>query len=99
MRNLISTALAVSSGVALAAALVAGAEAKPPAKPAPAHAPSAVSAERFGIPASYRAPARQGHGYSVRSRHIADCLATYRHYDPDTDRVLLRPGVSRRCEL
>ncbi|MFC3069000.1 hypothetical protein [Phenylobacterium soli] len=63
---------------------------------------SAFSAERFGTPASYRAPAARavtGHGYSARSRHIADCLATYRNYDPDTDRVTLRPGVSRKCGL
>lgn len=60
--------------------------------------PAAASAERFATPASYRAPT-PGHGYSARARHIADCLATYRNYDPDTDRVILRSGVSRKCGL
>lgn len=72
----------------------AGAEKKrPPAKP-----PQAASAERHGKPASYRSEPI-GHGYSARERRIADCLASYRGYDPVTDRIVVRPGVTRRCDL
>lgn len=98
----ISTGLATAGGLILLASAALGvtlgaAHAKPAAKPA--RPTAAVSVERFSTPASYRAPARQGRGYSAISRHMADCLATYRHYDPDTDQVKVRPGVSRRCEL
>jgi hypothetical protein len=82
------------SAAALALASL-GAQAKPAAKHAPA---PAASAERYGVTASYRT-APEGRGYSARDRHMADCLATYRSYDPRTDRVVLRPGVTRRCEL
>jgi hypothetical protein len=58
----------------------------------------AASAERYGVAASYRTPSA-GRGYSARARHMADCLATYRSYDPNTDKVVLRSGVSRRCGL
>lgn len=59
---------------------------------------TAASAERYGVAASYRTPT-PGRGYSARDRHMADCLASYRGYDPRTDRVALRPGVTRRCAL
>jgi hypothetical protein len=59
---------------------------------------AAPSAERYGVAASYRAPS-PGRGYSARARHMADCLATYRSYDPSTDKVVLRGGVTRRCGL
>ena len=106
MRTRISPAFATAGGLTLAASMALGvtlaaalgaAQAKPHAKPATP--PAAPSVERFSRPSSYRAPAGQGHGYSARSRHIADCLATYRHYDPNTDQVRVRPGVSRRCGL
>ena len=58
--------------------------------------PVAVSAERFAQPAAY---IQGGHGYSERVRHISDCLATYPNYDWRTDRIKVRPGVTRRCEL
>jgi hypothetical protein len=59
---------------------------------------AAVSAQRFAVDASARTPAL-GHGYSAKSLRIADCLATYPGYDPKTDRVAVRPGVSKRCAL
>lgn len=61
-------------------------------------AEAAPSAQRFAQPASYRGPV-MSHGYSARARRIADCLATYPGYDPKTDRVIVRPGVARRCDL
>jgi len=70
--------------------------AKPhPRTPAPA---VAVSAERHGTPASFHTGA-VGQGYSARDRHIADCLASYRGYDPHTDKVVLPAGVTRSCPL
>lgn len=69
------------------------------AKPAPKHPPAtAPSADRFGVPTSFRATS-DGHGYSARDRHMADCLATYPGYNPKTDRVVVAPGVTRRCGL
>jgi hypothetical protein len=59
---------------------------------------AAVSAERFGVRANYVGP-QIGHGYSARARHMTDCLATYPSYDPRTDRLVVRRGVTRRCEL
>jgi hypothetical protein len=64
----------------------------------PAAAARPPSAESYGVRASYRTQ-QPGKGYSARQRHMADCLATYRRYDPVSDRVRIRPGVSRRCEL
>jgi hypothetical protein len=60
--------------------------------------PAAVSAERYGSRANY-VDARAGHGYSAQARHMTDCLATYPSYDPRTDQVTIRPGVTRRCDL
>lgn len=101
MRNQISTGLAKAGGLAVVTSMSLGltlvATACAAANPS-APAASAMSADRFGVVASDRAPA-QGHGYDARSRHIADCLATYPNYDPETDRVQVRPGVSRRCGL
>ncbi|MDB5441887.1 MAG: hypothetical protein JWP86_1154 [Phenylobacterium sp.] len=69
------------------------------AKPAPKQPPAAApSAERFGVPTSFRG-ASEGRGYSARDRHMADCLATYPGYNPKTDRVIVAPGVTRRCGL
>jgi len=85
---------ALGLGVAAVAFAAAAAE-KPRPPPPPAPAPAA---ERYGAPTSYRGPT-PGHGYSARDRHMADCLATYRDYNPVTDRVVVRPGVTRRCEL
>ena len=67
----------------------------------PAHhvaKPRAASVERYGTEAAYRT-GPIGKGYSDRDRHVADCLASYPGYDPATDRVRVRPGVSRRCDL
>jgi hypothetical protein len=90
--NAFGAAVGLSAALAVAAA---GAAEQPrqPARPAPA-----ASAERHGVPTTYRAPT-PGQGYSAQSRHMADCLATYRSYDPNTDRVVVRPGVTRRCGL
>jgi hypothetical protein len=82
----VAAALALSSIAAQAKDL--------PRRPAAA----APSAERYGVAASYRSPT-PGRGYSARARHMADCLATYRSYDPNTDRVVLRGGATRRCGL
>lgn len=92
MRSFLLTGL---SAAALALAVPAAAQSPKPAKAPPR---PAASAEQYGVAASYRMPAA-GRGYSARDRHMADCLATYRHYDPQTDQVRVRPGVSRRCGL
>ena len=66
--------------------------------PVAARAPAAVAAQRFGVSAveaTHLAP----HGYSSEARRIADCLASYPGYDHRTDRVEVRPGVTRRCPL
>lgn len=94
MRIPISVGLA--TGLTAALTLAGSGLAKPPATAFAA--PAARAADRFGTQASYRAAPR-GHGYSAQARHVADCLATYRRYDPGTDRVLVRPGVTRRCGL
>jgi hypothetical protein len=85
-------------GLSAAALALAGlaAEAKPAPKPPPP--PAAPSADRFGVPTSFRATS-DGRGYSARDRHMADCLATYPGYNPKTDRVVVAPGVTRRCGL
>lgn len=61
-------------------------------------AEAAPSAQRFAQAASHRGP-EMSHGYSPRARRIADCLATYPGYDPKSDRVVVRPGVTRPCHL
>ncbi|RAK60456.1 hypothetical protein DJ021_11890 [Phenylobacterium hankyongense] len=92
MRQLICASLTL--GVLALAAPSAGAE---PLKTG-ARTPAAVSAERFGVRANYVGP-QVGQGYSARARHMTDCLATYPTYDPRTDRVRVRRGVTRRCGL
>jgi hypothetical protein len=88
--------IGLGAAAVVLAAGTSGAQAKPKAHPVrPAQA---ASAERHGTQASYRT-GPIGHGYSVRDRHIADCLASYRGYDPKTDRVVLRDGQTRRCGL
>jgi hypothetical protein len=86
-----------AAALALAPAMQASpAAAKPISKAVPAQAPSA---ERMGTPASARAPS-PGHGYSERDRRMLDCLASSGgRYDPASDRIAVRPGVTRRCEL
>jgi len=72
--------------------------AKPEAKPkAPERVPAAAAAESYGVKTAYAN--RTGKGYTARERHMADCLASYPGYDPKTDRVVVRPGLTRRCEL
>lgn len=66
------------------------------AKPA-APAARAPSAESRGVAASYQAG--PGHGYSPRDRRMLDCLASDPRYDPGSDRILVRPGVTRPCEV
>ena len=90
------TPMRIGLSAAALALLGLAAEAKPaPKQPPP---PAAPSAERFGVPTSFRATS-DGHGYSARDRHMADCLATYPGYNPKTDRVVVGPGVTRRCGL
>ena len=67
------------------------------AKPTPEARPTAASADRLGTPASYRTPA--GHGYAPQGRRMLDCLASDHRYDPASDRIRVRPGVTRRCDL
>ena len=91
MRQTCGAVLALSTlALAAPAAAVEGAPSR--------KAEAAPSAQRFAQPASYRGPV-MSHGYSARVRRIADCLATYPGYDPKTDRVIVRPGVARRCDL
>jgi len=85
----------IAAVLALAATAAQAAPAAPTAK-TPARA--APSAERYAVQASYHSR-DTGRGYSARGRHMVDCLASYRSYDPRTDRVFVRPGVSRRCDL
>ena len=80
---------------AAALAFAASACASPDARPQPK--PQARSAERAGAPASYRT--EEGHGYSARDRRMLDCLASDPRYDPRSDRIHVRPGVSRPCEV
>lgn len=82
----------IGAGVA-ALALAASASADPRPQPKP----QARSAERAGAPASYRTEA--GHGYSARDRRMLDCLASDPRYDPRSDRIHVRPGVTRPCEV
>jgi len=55
---------------------------------------AAISAERLGATAVANEPQL---GYSDGARHIADCLASYRSYDLQTDRFKARGGTTRRC--
>lgn len=99
MREVISAGL-LAGAVALTAATAAGAKPQPQPQPqpgAPTTAPAAPAAESYGVKTTYRAGA--GKGYTARERHMADCLATYRGYDPASDRIVVRPGVTRPCEL
>jgi hypothetical protein len=79
-----------AAGLALAA--LPAAAATHPAKP-----PAAASAESQGRPASYRTETSRG--YDARERRMLDCLASDRRYDPALDRIRVKPGVTRRCEL
>jgi len=84
---------------ALAVAAAAFAAGQAGAQAAPPVSKIAVSAERFGTQATYRSPAAEV-AYSAQARRAAACLATYaRAYDPRTDLVRLRPGVTRRCAV
>jgi hypothetical protein len=38
-------------------------------------------------------------GYSASTRRIADCLASFRGYNPKTDKVWSRTGPPQRCKL
>jgi hypothetical protein len=90
------TLILIGSTAAVLALAATTAPAKPISKAVPAQAPSA---ERMGTPASYRTTG-PGHGYSDRDRRMLDCLASSGgRYDPATDRIHVRPGVTQRCEL
>jgi len=76
---------------ALAAATLAGAGAQA--------APKAPSIEAYATKAIYDGPAFNV-GYSAKARRMTACLASYPGvYDPRTDLVRVRPGVTRRCSL
>ena len=89
-----------SSAAALALAVAAAATEKPkPASPtASQNQAPPPAAGQYGAPTAYRAPT-PGHGYSVQSRHMADCLASYPGYDPSRDLIVQPGGATRRCEL
>jgi hypothetical protein len=62
-------------------------------------APQAPSIEGYAVKATYDGPAFNV-GYSAKARRMAACLASYPGvYDPRTDLVRVRPGVTRRCTL
>ncbi len=83
MRTLFCAALATATLVAL------GAEATP----------KAPSIEAYATKAIYDGPAFNV-GYSAKARRMTACLASYPGvYDPRTDLVRVRPGVTRRCSL
>jgi hypothetical protein len=59
----------------------------------------AVSAQSYGVRATYRGP-NLDVGYSVQARRMTACLASYPGaYDPRSDLVRVAPGVTRRCSL
>lgn len=58
----------------------------------------AVSVDRYAAPATYRGTQLEI-GYSAKARRMADCLASYKGYDPRLDRVVVKPGVTRPCPL
>ncbi|WP_133254320.1 hypothetical protein [Phenylobacterium deserti] len=91
MRPIVCVTLALTALTAASTSALAQSEKKPEQR-----RPVAVSAERFAQPAAY---VESGHGYSERARRISDCLATYPNYNWRTDRIQVRPGVTRRCEL
>lgn len=93
MRDLICAAVAG----ALALGACDGALAKPQQRPKTAPEPRAAAAEAHGVHASFRSEA--GKGYSARSRRMAECLASYPSYDPNIDRIRVRPGVTRPCDV
>lgn len=88
----------ISGAILILTTLAVAAPAAAVEKTPPAKAESAPAAQRFAQPASHRGPV-MSHGYSARARRIADCLATYPGYDPKSDRVVVRPGVTRPCAL
>lgn len=95
---MLRSAMIAAAAVALAASGATAAGKAPKPAPGAAQGAQAPSVVGYGREASYRT-GPIGKGYSARDRHIADCLATYRGYDPATDKVVVRPGVARRCEL
>jgi hypothetical protein len=92
MRSMICASAAFALVLPLVPTLASAAEVQPAEKAA------AASVGDFAKSASDRGPVL-AHGYSERTRRIADCLATYPGYDPRTDRVVVRPGVVKRCTL
>jgi hypothetical protein len=62
-------------------------------------APKAPSIEAYATKAIYDGPAFNV-GYSAKARRMTACLASYPGvYDPRTDLVRVRPGLTRRCTL
>lgn len=91
MRQAITAALAVSL-FALGATAATAQNREPQARLI------AVSVERYSTPATYRGTQLEI-GYSSQTRRMADCLASFKGYDPKLDRVVVRPGVTRACPL
>ena len=90
MRSMLCAALTVAA----ATSITAGAEAAPHMG-----AQGAPSAQAYATPATYQGPAFNI-GYSAKARRMTACLASYPGvYDPRTDLVRVRPGVTRRCSL
>jgi hypothetical protein len=59
----------------------------------------APSVQAYATQATYQGPAFNV-GYSAKARRMTACLASYPGvYDPRTDLVRVRPGVTRRCSL
>ena len=62
-------------------------------------APQASSIEAYAVKATYDGPSFNV-GYSAKARRMTACLASYPGvYDPRTDLIRVRPGVTRRCSL
>jgi hypothetical protein len=62
-------------------------------------APKAPSIEAYAMKATYDGPTFNV-GYSAKARRMTACLASYPGvYDPRTDLIRVRPGVTRRCVL
>ena len=92
-KSLSQTALIAATS--LGAMALGGAADAQTLQPAISHA---VSADRYAIQADYQSPSR-GLGYSWQARRAADCLATYRNYDPKTNLISVAPGIVRKCDL
>lgn len=87
----------LSSTLIAAAVLAAGAAQAQPAAPARVQL-AALSVASYAVQAAHTGPQLEV-GYSSSTRRIADCLASFRGYNPKTDMIWARSGAKQRCPL